>query len=176
MKLGQFETDFAPTLFHLAIVVLCSIVYFSWFHWTPCVCMCIHCCKCCVCKCCSCCKYVACFSVIMLLLTHWILLPSWASPDMAMTFFFLFFQSLLPLYLSKLTTRCGSLCQRGFCRCILCLSMFLSFVITETLLDVSSNIYLDGADYYLGFCSLIGGISWFNPLFFFSSLRCSFPF
>ena len=185
MKLGQFETDFAPTLFHIVIVLLCGIVYFVWFHWSPCVCVCNHCCNYHACKFGSGCKFFVCFSVFIVLLTYWILIPSsgWdhsffeKSPDVVMTFFFLFFQSLLPLYLSKLTPRCSCLCKRENCRYILCLGMVSSFILTFSLLVVWSNIYWDTdffANHSLGFCSMMGGSSWMNPVFLFSSLYLLF--
>ena len=176
LKLGDQKYGFAPTAFHFFILTLLSIVCFSWAHFTDC----------CTSQnsksphvCCQMfCKYFVCLFVFVSPIVYWVWLPSggWESawPDVVMMFFLLFFQTLLPLYLSKLTARCDCACNRRKAGRVVCFTMVLSMVFTALSLQYWTTKLGHNNYFVFGFCSIIGGISWFNPIFVIFSLYLLF--
>ena len=132
-----------PTIFHLLIALICSVLCHVWANYA--------------CDECCCCKY----SLAVLSLTLFLLLATASAvfsvrDNELVVFLFLFFQSLVPVLLCKLTPRCESVCKRKLCLPVTSLlSAFVAYVLT--------------VNTWGSVCLIAGGASWFNPFFVFSS-------
>ena len=178
---SRVGTMLFPTVFHLLILMIGSILFFCWFYWTPCTNR-----YCCVHECprglSSCVVSILIF--IMFLCSWWLRNAEnhGKTPDFVVLFFFFFFQSLIPLYLTTLTSPCRRICETECCQSILFQSMCLSFFVPMTLLVawLLSYIFDDHwysdffQNHFTKFCSVIGGFTWLNPFFVLSSLYLLF--
>ena len=174
--------NYFPTVFHIVIVVLGSTLFLCWFHWTPCVNK--HCCADYPRRGTSALKCLSFMLVFIIFTCGWIVLATKQdnTPDIVMMFCFLFFQSLIPFYLTKLTSRCQRICESECCRIILFEIMSLSFIATCTLLvawlistGTDEHWYSDFfQNNFTKFCSIISGFTWLNPFFLLSSFYLLF--
>ena len=152
----------APNMFHVLIALICTAICHLWANDT-------------YDSCCCCCKYaISLFLFVVLLFFEWlsaILLFSdhYADSSGVFVILFLFFQSLLPAFLCKLTYRFQFVCQRNLCRCCLLVTSILSVAFSYW---VSVNVAITGRLDVV--CWIVGGASWVNPLFVFSSFYLLF--